>query len=81
MASDQVETLKYELTKLIGPIGKFIVEKQIKAMGFEESDFPQDKMPELIDRVVDIGVYDRQMSKSIKQRLRIALGVLEPLRK
>lgn len=74
MASDQVETLKNELTKLIGPIGKFIVEKQIKAMGYEERDFPQDKMPELIDRVVDIGVYDKQMSKNIKQRLRSAVS-------
>jgi hypothetical protein len=74
MASDKVETLKSEITKIIGPIGKFIIEKQIKAMGYEEDSFPQDKMPELIDRVVDIGVYDKQMSKSIKQRLREATG-------
>lgn len=73
MASDQVETLKNELTKIIGPIGKFIIEKQITAMGYEENGFPQDRMPELIDRVVDIGVYDKQMSKNIKQRLKSAV--------
>ena len=74
MSGSHVETLKAELTKLIGPIGKFIIEKQIKAMGYEEADFPKEKMPELIDRVVDIGVYDKQMSKNVKTRLREATG-------
>jgi len=75
MASDQIETIKFEITKVIGPIGRFIVEKQIKAMGFDEENFPMDMAPELIDRVIDIGVYDKQMSKNLKQRMRNALKV------
>ena len=54
MTLDQIQTIKMEMAKIIGPIGKFIVEKQVKVMGYTENDLPANKIPELIDKVIDI---------------------------
>ena len=75
MTREQIETIKSEISKVIGPIGKFMVEKQVSVMGHTEDDFPDEKIPELIDRVVNIGVYDTKMSKSIKQKIREETGI------
>jgi hypothetical protein len=75
MTREQIETIKSEISKIIGPIGRYMVEKQVSVMGHTEDDFPDEKIPELIDRVTDIGVYDTKMAKSIKQRIRETAGV------
>ena len=75
MTREQIETIKSEISKIIGPIGKFMVEKQIKVMGHTEMDLPPEKVPELIDKVVDIGVYDSKMARNLKQKLKEKTGV------
>ena len=74
MNGEQIEIIKSEISKVIGPIGKFMVEKQIKVMGHTEDDFPDERIPELIERVIDIGVYDSKMAKNLKQVLREKTG-------
>ena len=75
MTKENIELIKSELEKVIGPIGRFIVDKQLQVMKQNEDSFPPELLGELIDRVVDIGVYDRQMSKSIKIKLRQKVGL------
>jgi hypothetical protein len=75
MTNENIEIIKDEIEKLIGPIGKFIVEKQIRVMGFTEEDFPRERLPELIDHVIDMGVYDKQMSKTIRTKIREKVGL------
>jgi hypothetical protein len=70
MSREHIETIKSEISKIIGPIGKFMVEKQIKVMGYTEEEFPEEKIPDLIEKVIEIGVYDSQMAKNLKQKLR-----------
>ena len=75
MTREHIEMIKSEISKVIGPIGKFMVEKQVSVMGHTEDDFPEEELPELIDRVVDIGVYDSKMARSIKQKIKAMTGV------
>lgn len=72
---EKIEIIKSEITKVIGPIGKFMVEKQVTVLGYTEEDLPEDMLPVLIDKVVDIGVYDQRMSKTIKNSLREKVGL------
>jgi len=75
MTREHIEIIKSEISKVIGPIGKFMVEKQVLVMGHTEDDFPEEELPDLINRVVDIGVYDSKMAKSIKQKIRSMTGM------
>ena len=70
MAVDrQLKKLEWEMVSLAGPLAPFVIKKQIKDMGLKMETFPEDKLSELIDRVVDSGVYD----DSIKPRTKKAL--------
>ena len=75
MSKESIGILKSELSKIIGDIGGFIVEKQVGVMGYTDDDFPTDKLGELVDRVVDIGVYDKKMASGIRSKLRARLGL------
>jgi hypothetical protein len=70
MTSQKVEQIQDELRKVIGPIGKFVVEKQINNMQEDKDNFPDDKIEELIERSVDIGVFDTHIHKAVKERIR-----------
>ncbi len=76
MANEQITIIKSELSKIIGDIGGFIVEKQVKVLGHTEDDFPDEKLGELIDKVVDIGVYDKKLSNGIRSKLRQKVGLV-----
>lgn len=75
MASQKVEVIQDELKKVIGPIGKFVVEKQINKLNEDKDNFPDDKIEELIERSVDIGVFDKRIQKSVKERIKTSLGI------
>jgi len=75
MTSQKVEVIQEELKKVIGPIGKFVVEKQINVMNEDKDNFPDDKIGELIERSVDIGVFDQRIQKSVKERIRTTLNL------
>ncbi len=73
MASRKIEIIQEELKKVIGPIGKFIVEKQISKMGEDKDNFPDAKLPDLVERVVDIGVFDKRIQGSVIERINNSL--------
>jgi hypothetical protein len=75
MTSQKVEQIQNELKKVIGPIGKFVVEKQINNMQEDIDNFPDEKIEELIERSVDIGVFDNTIQKSVKERIRSTIYV------
>ena len=73
MVTRKVEIIQLELKKVIGPIGKFIVEKQISDMGEDKDSFPDDKIPDLVKLAVDIGVFDNRIQDSVKEHIKKAL--------
>lgn len=73
MVSRKIEIIQEELKKVIGPIGKFVVEKQINKMGEDMDNFPDAKLSDLVERVVDIGVFDKRIQGSVKERIRTSL--------
>jgi hypothetical protein len=58
------------LKKAVGPIGSFIVEKQIKDMEEDKDDFPEEKLSVLIERAVENGIFDPNLRKSIASKMK-----------
>ena len=75
MTRSKVEVIQDELKKAVGPIGSFIVEKQIKDMNETKDDFPDDKIPILIEKSVENGVFDPNQRKGIAIKMRKNLSV------
>jgi DNA-binding transcriptional regulator YhcF (GntR family) len=75
MTGRKIEVIQEELKKVIGPIGKFVVEKQITKMDEDKDNFPDDKLPDLIEKVVDIGVFDKRIQSSVKERIKNSLNI------
>lgn len=42
---------EYELTRVMGPVAPFIIENELIAMSIERESFPQDRLPELLEKV------------------------------
>ena len=70
MSKSKVELIQEELKKAVGPIGSFIVEKQIKDMNENKDNFPEDKLPVLIERSVENGIFDPDQRKSIATKMK-----------
>ncbi len=75
MTARKIEIIQEELKKVIGPIGKFVVEKQITKMDEDKDNFPDDKLSDLIENVVDIGVFDKRIQSTVKERIRSSLNM------
>ena len=73
MTKTKVEIIQEEMKKAIGPIGSFIVEKQIKDMNESKDSFPDEKLNLLIDRSVQTGVFDPSQRKSISTKMKKTL--------
>ncbi len=63
-----------ELEKLVieyaGPMGKFVVSTQIKTMGEAREKFPEKKLGELIDKVIEAAIYDPGSRKNARKTIR-----------
>jgi len=70
MGLHMIRQLEREMMMLAGPLAPFVVKKQIKDMGFQKETFPADRMGELIDKVVDHGIYDESVKPKTKKALR-----------
>lgn len=70
---DKLRLLERDLIMLSGPLAGFVIRKQIKDMGLDAVDFPEERFPELIERVVENAVYDKSMHRktiiNLKKRL------------
>ena len=65
----KVELIQDELKKAVGPIGSFIVEKQIKDMNESKDNFPDDKLPILIERSVENGIFDPESGRRFREQV------------
>ena len=70
MGLHMIRQLEREMMNLAGPLAPFVVKKQIKDMGYEKENFPADKMAELIDKVVEHGIYDESIKPRTKKNLK-----------
>lgn len=70
MTKSKVEMIQEELKRAVGPIGTFIVEKQIKDMEETKDDFPEDKLETLIEKSVENGVFDPNQRRGIAVKMR-----------
>lgn len=70
MAEHLIRQLEREMMYLAGPLAPFLIKKQMKNMGFEMDDFPEEKMAELIDKVVEHGIYDDSIKPKTKKTLK-----------
>ena len=76
MSKSKVELIQEELKKAVGPIGSFIVEKQIKDMNENKDSFPEDKLPVLIERSVENGIFDPDQRKSIATKMKRNINLI-----
>jgi hypothetical protein len=71
---ETIEKIRATLADAAGPIASFVVKKQIKDMGYTEDDFPSEKLPELINRVVENAIYNPEMKEDVRRKLRKVIG-------
>ncbi len=71
---DKIELLENELVELAGPLGKFVVKKQLKKMGLTRKEVLDTMFLELIRRSVANAVFDPQKQKTAIKELRRKLA-------
>lgn len=64
-----LSTLEDRMVTYTGPIGKFIVNKQLKDLKLKDSDISNSKLQELIKRSVQAAVYDPKKRSKITKEL------------
>jgi len=67
---DKVRLLEREMILLSGPLAGFVIRKQIKDMGLDPGNFPDERLVELINKVVENAVYDKSAHKTTINKLR-----------
>ena len=55
--------LEAELVDLAGPLGKFVLKKQLKEMGKTPETFPIEDLPKLIRLVVPKAIFDEKLHR------------------
>ena len=70
---DKLRLLEREIILLAGPLAGFVIKKQLKDMGLDAADFPEERFSELIELVVENAVYDKSTHRKtiikLKKRL------------
>ncbi|MEM3738742.1 MAG: hypothetical protein QW204_03210 [Thermoplasmata archaeon] len=57
-----------------GPIADFVIKKQVRDMGYTLETIPIDKLPLLVDKVVENAIYDKEKRIEIRNKLRKVLS-------
>ncbi len=61
MTGNVLLLLEEELIDKAGPLGKFVLQKQIKNMGYTPQDFPESKLLPLITEVVKKAFFNQEL--------------------
>ncbi len=75
--SAKVDAVQRELEKIVGPVAKCIVDKQLRNMGYERDNVPDSALSTLIEKVVDAGIFDRNTKKKVRDSMRSAVKPAE----
>ena len=55
---DKIRKMCEIITEYAGPIAKYMVKGEIKRMGYNENNFPSEKLPTLARKVIDESIID-----------------------
>lgn len=61
----KVEILEEQIVAVSGPIGKYVLKKQIESMGEDPGNFPDSRLKQLIENSVKAAVYSQDMQKQM----------------
>ena len=73
MDNDPVQQMESIVMEYSGPMGKFVVRKQIKDMAIDLGDSSENNRKELISRVVVSAIYNDKFKKECTSRLKTLL--------
>lgn len=57
------------LREYMGPITPYIIKHQARLMGLDPIDVPEEEVPKLLRRVIDIGIYDKERREICRRRI------------
>ena len=61
---DKITLLEEELVELAGPLGKFVVKKQLEELGMKRDDISDPLFLELMKRCVATAIFDPERQKT-----------------
>lgn len=69
----KVQILEEQIIAVSGPIGKYVLKKQIESLGEDPENFPDSRLKELIEHAVKAAIYSKdaqkQMIKDLTKKL------------
>ena len=65
MTREIYDFLETELVDKVGPLGKFVLKKQLKDMDMAPDDISRKQLPNLIHNVVKHAVFDEKLQRPI----------------
>ena len=77
MDNKKVIIIQDEISKVTGPIAKFVVSKQIRDLDQLEEEFPDELLDELIHSSLIAGVFDRTLHEDMRKRIWKSIERLE----
>lgn len=69
-SKEMIEKIREIVVDAAGPIGDFVIKKQIKDLGYTPDNFPAERIQILIEKVVENAVYDPEKKMEVKNKLR-----------
>ena len=68
-AMKKIEILEEQIVSVSGPIGKYVLKKQIESLGQDPNDFPDPLLKQLIENAVKAAVYNADVQKKLIKEL------------
>lgn len=65
----KIDDLREAMKPHFGPISPFLLKKQIAVMGESADCFPNSRLKELIDKVIEAGIYDESKKRAVRSAL------------
>jgi len=67
---EKIDILERELVELSGPLGRFVIKKQLKEMGMERDTLPLERLVELVERSVKNAVFNEEDQRKASGRIK-----------
>jgi len=61
----KVQMLEEQIIAVSGPIGKYVLKKQIESLGEDPENFPDSRLKELIEHAVKAAIYSEDAQKRL----------------
>ena len=67
---EKIAYIEKRTMEAVGPIGKFVVSKKIKALGFTKDDFPPEQLSTLLREVMDNAIVDTTKRENLYNNIK-----------